>query len=227
MFPENRMLMVKKIIVGLIMLGMSFVSQGAVAPIASWSFPTLGTDFTPSKTASGVSATMAYAGTATSASGTTTAFPSWEGTAAPTFATVGGQNTTPFVIHLTGSVLTGLSGRTITYAAQTSKSQQTSDTWSWSTDGTTWTTLATQPAGLTTSFASYTADFRGVTGLNNQSSVWFEVIGGSTGNGGTSFTFDNLQVSAVPEPVNVALGLFGLGFAGVAVGRRFYVRLQP
>ena len=34
----------------------------------------------------------------------------------------------------------------------------------------------------------------------------------------------NGNVTPVPEPVNVALGLFGLCAAGVGVGRRFYLR---
>lgn len=94
-----------------------------------------------------------------------------------------------------------------------------------SLDGTSYTTTdLTQPGGLTTSFASYTVDFSGISALNGATSVYFEVTGGE--NGGGDFTFDNFLVSAVPEPVNMALALFGLGFVGVAVGRRFYVRLQ-
>jgi len=36
------------------------------------------------------------------------------------------------------------------------------------------------------------------------------------------FEFDNLQVTAVPEPINVALACFGLAFVGLTFGRRIY-----
>jgi hypothetical protein len=51
-----------------------------------------------------------------------------------------------------------------------------------------------------------------------------------TGGGGSSQTqqanFDNIAISGVPEPINVALACFGLGFVGVGVSRRFLPSLR-
>jgi hypothetical protein len=214
--------MVKKVIVGLLMVGVSFVSQGAVSPVASWSFPNTPASLTPSKTASGETATMTYTGgTPTTVGGTTVAFPTWEGTAAATIAVQGTVSaSTYFVIHITGAAL---SDWTITYAAKTSNNGAGhTQTWGYSTDGTSWTTTGfTQPGNLGNSFSLYTVNFG--TALNGATSAYFRVNGGD---GGVSYTFDNFLVSAVPEPVNMALVLFGFGFAGVAVGRRFKLRLH-
>jgi hypothetical protein len=40
---------------------------------------------------------------------------------------------------------------------------------------------------------------------------------------GNNVAFDNLIVSAVPEPVNAALLIFGVGLAAVPTGRRIYL----
>jgi hypothetical protein len=59
-----------------------------------------------------------------------------------------------------------------------------------------------------------------VSQLNGASTIFLRntLLGGSSG--GTS-DFDNIQVLAqIPEPINVALALFGLGFVGLRFGRR-------
>jgi len=209
--------MARKIIVGLLMLGVSLVSQGALSPVASWTFPNSGTDLSPSKLAVGETATLTYNGTAADVPGTTTAWPAWEGTAAATRATQGSKDIAYFVFHITGAAL---SDWVITYAGMTAQSGKGAQNWGYSLNGTDYTpTGFTQPATLTTTWASYTVDFSGVSGLDSQSSVWFRVNGYDSGNG--QFTFDNFQVSAVPEPVNVALGVFGFCAVVVGVGRRY------
>ncbi len=62
----------------------------------------------------------------------------------------------------------------------------------------------------------------------NPNGTWtlrfFDDVGGA----GSASTLDSwsLQLTAVPEPINVALGVFGVVFAGVAVGRRLRARAR-
>ncbi len=70
----------------------------------------------------------------------------------------------------------------------------------------------------TTAVSAYgeSADLSSITAIENQSSVYFRLVdlngltpsGGAVGAGGTD-RLDNFTVTAVPEPVNVALGILG------------------
>lgn len=77
------------------------------------------------------------------------------------------------------------------------------------------TTLATPT--LTTTFGS-----QAVSGTTETVSVRF--YGKEAGHGNGSLSFDNIAVDGsttpVPEPINVALALFGCTFAGIGIGRK-------
>ena len=92
--------------------------------------------------------------------------------------------------------------------------------WQWSTDGSTFATIQFASPGTGSGFNSTTINFSGVTAINNAPAVYLRnSMTGATGQNGRT-DFDNIQVSAVPEPINVALALFGLAFVGLRFGRR-------
>jgi len=71
------------------------------------------------------------------------------------------------------------------------------------------------------SYVSGTPDFVGfTTDISNPiTSLTFNPVSGSYA------SLDNLRVGAVvPEPVNVAMGIFGLGLVGVTAGRRYLAK---
>ena len=125
-------------------------------------------------------------------------------------------NGSTFVIHFSG---TGLSTFVVTYAAFADSSGASINTWAYSTDGTTFTDLG-GTLSVGTAYSVLTADFSAVTALDGAANVYLRnTLSGGTGNNKNS-DFDNIQVSSVPEPINVALVLFGLTFCGVTFGRR-------
>jgi hypothetical protein len=63
--------------------------------------------------------------------------------------------------------------------------------------------------------------FNGASANGNWTLFFSDVV---TGGGTPALTSWSLEISTVPEPVNVALGAFGLGAAGVGLGRRVYAR---
>ncbi len=119
-----------------------------------------------------------------------------------------------FTIQING---TSLSGFQVTYDGIVS-SGTAGPFWSWSTDNTTYTALATQPGAMTTTWGSFTADFSGISQLNNSSTVYFR------DNQVNGATFDNISV--VPEPINAALVLFGLCIGSVGIGRRLCLSVR-
>jgi hypothetical protein len=129
-----------------------------------------------------------------------------------------GNNNGFFTLALSG---TGLSFFTVTYAAQQSGNGNNLNQWSWSLTGLAGSFTDAGPvANIPTSAATITVDFSSVSQLNGASTIFLRntLLGGSSG--GTS-DFDNIQVLAqIPEPINVALALFGLGFVGLRFGRR-------
>lgn len=132
-----------------------------------------------------------------------------------------GGNPNPYVLTFQISG-TGLNSFVVTYAAQSDHNPTIS--WAWSTDGTTFTTVGTSPT-LTATYVTYTADFSGVSAINNATSVYFRET--LTDTGVSKLTdFDNFQINAVPEPINVALGVFGVCAIGIGIGRRLYFRTQ-
>lgn len=132
-----------------------------------------------------------------------------------------------FILQLTTSA--AISGPfTIQYTAQRSNDAggPTTDTWAYSMNsGGTWTTFGTDTIG--TSFASFSQTTPTLT-ASAGSSIWFrDMFSGATDNKGTT-DFNNISVSAVPEPVNVALGIFAgvLVVGGVARTRAVRNRIQ-
>lgn len=119
----------------------------------------------------------------------------------------------PFVIQVSG---TGQSGFAVAYDAKYTTAASTVN-WYYSTDGNSWTSYGSGQA-LSSSWGNYSIDFSGATALNNSAAVYFQA----------QFTersaFDNLSVTAVPEPANVAMAVFAvLGFSAEVV-RRLRVR---
>lgn len=131
----------------------------------------------------------------------------------------------------------GLSGFIINYDVLANDPSGTplDQTWSWSIDGVNFfTTGFSQPAQVPFSvsgldWTAQTVDFSGVTTLNGETTVYFmntlttvtglETVPSAAG-------FDNINIEAVPEPVNVALIVFGLSLGGFGVGRRLCLRLR-
>lgn len=107
----------------------------------------------------------------------------------------------------------GYQGLILTYATQGTATGFNSQSWSYSTDGTTYNS-ATIISSIPTSFATEEVDFSSA--LDNQSSVYIRLtVSGDTSTSGNN-RFDNVQfnVSAVPEPATwgaiSALGLLGI-----------------
>jgi hypothetical protein len=170
------------------------------------------------------------AASATAAAGTKYTFSQTTGTTLNEFASSSPNNALRMVttrgnpgdalltLQLSG---VGLSGFVLTYASQ--DSANISQTWAWSINGTVFNAVASTV--VSTTWNSYTLDFSGVTALNNATTVYFRNTV-TTGRNGQSVDFDNISVAAVPEPTHVALGVFGVLFAGGAAGRRMIRRLQ-
>jgi hypothetical protein len=83
-----------------------------------------------------------------------------------------------------------------------------------STDSGSWVSGTYKPA------FTFSYDLSAITGLNNASDVYFRLVNLATvsGTAGTS-RYDNFTVEAVPEPTNIALGLFSIAVVG-AFSRR-------
>ncbi len=61
---------------------------------------------------------------------------------------------------------------------------------------------------------------------NQTLNLRFTLSGAEAKRGASVISFDNFQVAAVPEPVNMALAGFGLIALGAGVGRRFYAKTR-
>ena len=126
-------------------------------------------------------------------------------------------------IHLSG---TGLSTFFLTYAAQRTQSGPHDNHWSYSIDGgTTFTDVGVgqMPVdSITSTYSIQTINFAGITALDGAADI---LLHGTfvTNPGGGSADYDNFQILAsIPEPVNVALALFGIGIVGLKFGRRLF-----
>jgi len=204
----------------LLVVGFAHTTDAAL--ISFWGFDTAPTT-SPITATSGVgsqpSATLTVnTGAFGSTTGTTVNDP--RGTPAATFAlqfTASGGGS--YTLQLSG---TGLSSFTITYAGRKDTGSGGTQFWEWSTDNTTFSsTGVTQPAALGAAFATETVSFTGVTAINGASTVYFRNTFGD------KESFDNIQVSAVPEPLHYALGLFGIIFVAVRTRRFWFAQLQP
>lgn len=119
------------------------------------------------------------------------------------------------VIHVSGA---GYSSFVVSYDAKQTGSSQLN--WAWSLDNSSYTYIPSQ--NLQTSWGNYSADFSGVSALNGAADVYLLTYASTEI--GQLVSFDNIQVNAVPEPINVALALFGLGIACRAFCGRVYCR---
>ena len=91
----------------------------------------------------------------------------------------------------------GFKNLIVTYATQGTATGFTTQTWSYSTDGTNFTSLASAVTPPT-SFALETIDFSSISALNNQSVVFLKVaLTGATATSGNN-RIDNVQFNAVP-----------------------------
>jgi len=77
--------------------------------------------------------------------------------------------------------------------------------------------------------AGQTVDLTGGT-FDNQGSFTFRFYASKGTSGNYNLSYDNIVLNGtvvpVPEPINVALGVFGLCVASAGVGRRFYLRAR-
>jgi hypothetical protein len=118
----------------------------------------------------------------------------------------------------------GSSGFVLSYAGYRTSTGFTSHDWAYSTDGTSYTPFSIVTFSTPTVYEVKTLDFSGIRSLNNQAEVYFQVtLDGATSTSGNN-RFDNLQITAVPEPAH--WGLFAaLALGAIAVTRQ--VRTSP
>ncbi len=119
--------------------------------------------------------------------------------------------------------LTGLSSAKVTFAVRGTATGFDLGTWSWSSGGSAFADIL-PPVNTTTQSSSYalkTVDFSSISVLNNSSDVKFRyTLDGATNAGGNN-TFDNFQISAVPEPTSLIL--VGIACAPMLLRRRSQV----
>jgi len=121
-----------------------------------------------------------------------------------------------WVLNLNGGSMTfdfasGANNKAVNWAVRSSVDSYGADI---ATGSTTSTTFSQGTASLTTSY-------------DNLSTITFRIYGWTPDN--QDLLFDNIilnGVVAVPEPVNVALAVFGLSVVGAGVGRRIYLRAR-
>ena len=121
---------------------------------------------------------------------------------------------------------TGLQDFNVSYAgvrSAGSAAQSVSQLWEYSTDsGANWSSAGiTQLGNLPGAFAVQAVDLTSISAIEGAGSVWLRLTATSS-HKNNDFQLDNFQVSTVPEPVNVALALFGLFVVTVGFGRRIY-----
>ena len=203
---------------------LAFTTQAAL--IAHWGFDsyTGSTTVLPNDGPQAATATFTIAGPATLAAGTGTILndPRIPANASVSLNTSAGtgQNTTTFTIHVNGG---NLSGFIVSFAANKGTEGARKHTWAYSTDNVNFKDWVISTQSTFSGYSVLQANFTGVTAINGAQNVYLrDTITEATGTTSTT-DFDNFQLNAtvaIPEPVNVALGLFGLGFAGVILGRR-------
>jgi hypothetical protein len=116
--------------------------------------------------------------------------------------------------------MAGLTDLDIGYATRGTSTGFKSQTWSWSTDGTTFTDFQLVDS-ITTSSTFDLKQFSGPADLNNEATAFLRVtFAGATASTGNN-RLDNITFSAVPEPSSIVLaGLGGLVAAGGYAARR-------
>lgn len=92
-------------------------------------------------------------------------------------------------------------------------------TWAWSTDNSTWNTLSTI-IGVGSGWSAYTNSVP--IAAQGSGALYFRATIAGTGN--RDVQFDNIFITAVPEPVNIALAVCGVGVLGVGMAGRIRAR---
>jgi len=115
----------------------------------------------------------------------------------------------------------------ISFAAQRTSTGFTSQSWEWSTDGTTYNLIGALVGGtnagtLASSFAiSGVLTLPQFLDLSGQSDAYVRVTFDGASTSGGNNRMDNIQFNTVPEPSTYAmLALAGAGFAGYVIRRR-------
>ncbi len=113
-------------------------------------------------------------------------------------------------ISFTFSTL-GLEGIVLTADVRGTGTGFTTGVWSYTTNGTDYTPISGNNIATTsTTFATLTADFTSVTGMDNMASVTLVyTVSGATSASGNN-RLDNVQINSIPEPAAALLGALGL-----------------
>jgi hypothetical protein len=144
-------------------------------------------------------------------------------TTSPTAVTPGG---TSFTLTLVANASRPMNTFTLTYDAKVVNSAafQTGgpvNTWYYSVNGgSTWTAASTFAVAADGLYHPETVSFS-VASIAGGGTILLRdtFTGGLNVNSASSMDFDNIVVSAVPEPTNLALAFFGVGFVAVALLR--------
>jgi len=218
--------------IGLLGLNVASISHGGV--IASWDFTgyngtvSYAANSTDTSSLSAASLTAAIAPRSDSTTGPGAGNP---GTALQFLTKANGNgkdvNGCAFVLTLTTPASVSLSSFSITYdylATLVTGSSGAQN--NWTVSGGSGFSSQTTTISQDGQWHTVTVNFTGGTLAANSTITFTDTLSGYTAGNSFIAAFDNIQVSAVPEPVNLALGVFGLCVVGVGVGRRFSSRMR-
>jgi len=130
---------------------------------------------------------------------------------------------TYFMLTLVANAGRSINTFSISYDAKVSGTSPANvNTWYYRVAGGAWTQISPSiTVGTTYPVSPYTVTFTGVSITGGQTIDFADTFSGATQNNKDGIMdFDNIQVSAVPEPTNLALAFFGVGFVAVAAARR-------
>jgi hypothetical protein len=102
----------------------------------------------------------------------------------------------------------------------------TANTWAASTGTSTAAVSITPAYSNQTGWTAYTVSFTFASPVQANQVTFTDSWSGQIGNGQHT-SFDGVEFSDAPEPTNIALGIFGLGFVSVAAGRKYLRKRAP